>query len=77
MRTFSLRRFLKFNRAARPSSDEVNQYAQIILEHEHQPASAWAACQREAELQLWAMRAVRHMRGDGEGEAGRPEHARA
>jgi len=77
MRTFSLRKFLRFNRAARPSTDEVNQYAQVILEHEHQPASAWPVCKREAELQLWAMRALRQMQGHGHNEAGGPEHAGA
>lgn len=52
----------KLVRALRPSTDEVEQYARVILEHEHRPKSALPDCQREAELQLWAMRSVQRTR---------------
>lgn len=43
----------------RPSLDETEQYARLILEHEGRPASSLRDCQREAELQLWADRSFR------------------
>lgn len=40
----------------RPSLDETEHYAHIILEHEGRPVSSLPDCRREAELQLWAER---------------------
>jgi hypothetical protein len=42
--------------AKRPSLEEITQYARMILEHEGRPLSALPDCEREAELQLWAVR---------------------
>ena len=62
MKTSSVAKYPKLVRALRPSSDEVEQYARVILEHEHRPNSALPDCQREAELQLWAMRSLQKTR---------------
>lgn len=59
MKTRSLGRLPKLIRKLRPSFDEVDYYARLILQHEHRPISALAMCQHEAEMQLWAMRSVR------------------
>ena len=48
----------KLVRKLRPSVEEVDHYARLILQHEHQPISALPEAQREAELQLWAMRSL-------------------
>ena len=45
-------------RALKPSFAEFDHYARIILRHEGRPRTALAACRREAEIQLWTMRAL-------------------
>lgn len=45
-------------RALKPSFAEVDHYARIILRHEGRQRTALAACRREAEIQLWTMRAL-------------------
>jgi hypothetical protein len=62
MKTSSVAKYPQLVRALRPSSEEVEHYARIILKHEHRPKSALPACQREAELQLWAMRSLQKTR---------------
>jgi hypothetical protein len=49
-------RFPKFIRRLRPTCAEVEHYARLIMRHERRPLTAFAACLREAEFQLWAMR---------------------
>ncbi len=44
--------------ALRPSFDEIECYARIILQHEGRPLSALPDCRREAELHLWADRSL-------------------
>jgi len=53
------RKFPRLVAALRPTLDEIDFYAQIILQHEGRPASALADCRREAELQLWVDRSLR------------------
>lgn len=45
----------------RPSLDETERYARLILHHEGRPPSALPDCRREAELQLWADRSFGHL----------------
>jgi hypothetical protein len=55
---FSLKKkFPRLIAALRPSLEEVDSYARIILHHEGRPPSALPDCRKEAELQLWAGRA--------------------
>lgn len=58
MKTRALGHFPKLLRKFRPSFDEVDHYARLILQHEHQPESALPDCQREAEIQLWTVRSL-------------------
>jgi hypothetical protein len=55
MKPRTLKQLPRLLRKFRPSDTEVEHYARLILDHEGQPASALPACQREAEIQLWAM----------------------
>jgi hypothetical protein len=56
--------------ARRPSLEEVEQYARMILQHEGRPLSALRDCEREAELQLWAVRSF----GDSSGRRSTRRH---
>lgn len=67
----------KLVRKLRPSFEEVDHYARLILQHERQPMSALPEAQREAELQLWAMRALLRGRDETEESMVRSEYAGA
>jgi hypothetical protein len=54
----------------RPSLEEVAHYARMILQHEGRPLSALPDCEREAELQLWAVRSF----GDSSGRRSARRH---
>jgi hypothetical protein len=51
--------------ACRPSPEEVENYARLIVAHEGSPADALAEKRREAELQLWAWRNEHYRRHQG------------
>jgi hypothetical protein len=58
VKSFIMGKVPKLIRKLRPSFEEVDQYARLILQHERRPASALPECQREAEIQLWTMRTL-------------------
>ncbi|HWA25838.1 MAG TPA: hypothetical protein VG734_09265 [Lacunisphaera sp.] len=45
--------------ALRPTFDEIECYARMILQHEGRPPSSLPDCRREAMLQLWVDRSFR------------------
>lgn len=67
----------KLVRKLRPSFEEVDQYARLILQHEHRPLTALPEAQREAELQIWAMRALLPRRRHDEDDPIAQEYAGA
>jgi hypothetical protein len=52
----SLKKLPRLIATLRPSREETESYARLIVQHEGHPPSALPACRREAELQLWVER---------------------
>ena len=61
--------------ACRPSPEEVQTYAEIISEIEHNPPERFASCLREAELQLWIWRNDARKRAPRRRRSQRTTHA--
>jgi hypothetical protein len=61
----------RLDESFRPSQDETERYAHVILAHEGRPVSSLADCRREAELQLWADRSFRPRQPRTEGRRSR------